>query len=433
MNHRLPICLLSAALLCAVCPPLLAQATGPRISHVPIQGGFSPDIADKYLDQRFQEAKTIVDTQRVLDDLTKNPGRYGIQPGDAALLKDKLDQAGNDPRKVLQNRDVQDIIQRVKDKYQNQPNITDDQRERFQQFVKNLPSPLPPPGKPNSPNAKPLNPPNTPATDPAKPSAESNGKPPEQPAGADPNGNPVPGPNAPAPPSPPPNLPKKEMRDIAEWLADSRLADSPAFRRMVMNLDRIHMPEGPGVAAWDRRLERFGDRFANLGSHLPDLSWPKFNSSPRGPVRRPNPLPGPLEVPDRGNQLLFVLMAMGAVALFLWAVLRRRGWVLLRRAENRWQLGPWPVRPEAVRTRDELVRAFEYLALLRFGLAACSQNHREIADHLGQSELHHRAAAERLAGLYEQARYAPPEEALPDADLAAARADLSLLAGVAAA
>ena len=32
-----------------------------------------------------------------------------------------------------------------------------------------------------------------------------------------------------------------------------------------------------------------------------------------------------------------------------------------------------------------------------------------------------------------RARYAPPDEELPDADLAAARADLSLLAGVAAA
>ena len=43
------------------------------------------------------------------------------------------------------------------------------------------------------------------------------------------------------------------------------------------------------------------------------------------------------------------------------------------------------------------------------------------------------AAAERLARLYEQAKYAPPEEPLTEAELADARGDLSYLAGVAAA
>jgi len=114
-------------------------------------------------------------------------------------------------------------------------------------------------------------------------------------------------------------------------------------------------------------------------------------------------------------------------------VFRRPGLVLLRRGDDGWRLGPWPVRPEAVRTRDELVRAFEYLALLLLGPAARTRNHEEIAAGLGEQDVSRRAAAERLAGLYEQARYAPPDEVLPDTDLAAARADLSLLAGVAAA
>jgi hypothetical protein len=35
-----------------------------------------------------------------------------------------------------------------------------------------------------------------------------------------------------------------------------------------------------------------------------------------------------------------------------------------------------------------------------------------------------------LAGLYEQARYAPPEQPLPPADIDTARDDLRLLAGV---
>ena len=78
----------------------------------------------------------------------------------------------------------------------------------------------------------------------------------------------------------------------------------------------------------------------------------------------------------------------------------------------------------------QLIQAFEYLSLLRLGRAARSWNHRVIAARLGGSGDGHRAADE-LASLYEQARYAP--EPLTDAALAAARRDLCFLAGVPAA
>jgi hypothetical protein len=87
------------------------------------------------------------------------------------------------------------------------------------------------------------------------------------------------------------------------------------------------------------------------------------------------------------------------------------------------------VQPAAVGTRYDLVRAFEYLALLRLGPAARHQNHLEIAAALGAADAGRRGAAERLASLYEQARYAPRDEDLPAVDLALARAALSLLAG----
>jgi hypothetical protein len=88
------------------------------------------------------------------------------------------------------------------------------------------------------------------------------------------------------------------------------------------------------------------------------------------------------------------------------------------------------VRPEAVRTRSELVQAFEYLALLCLGLAARSANHRDIADRLGADAPERDEAARRLAGLYEHARYAPDDEPLGDDELSTARHDLCYLAGV---
>jgi hypothetical protein len=94
------------------------------------------------------------------------------------------------------------------------------------------------------------------------------------------------------------------------------------------------------------------------------------------------------------------------------------------------------VAPGAVSNRAELVRAFEYLALLCLGPAARSRHHLDLADQIagrpsadpdGQQD-----AAWHLARLYEQARYAPDDWPLPPADLHRARRELCLLAGVAA-
>jgi hypothetical protein len=86
---------------------------------------------------------------------------------------------------------------------------------------------------------------------------------------------------------------------------------------------------------------------------------------------------------------------------------------------------------EARQTREELVRAFEHLSLLRLGRDAVHWNHVEIAGRLGEGD--RRRTAEQLAGLYEKARYAPASDPLPDAAIATARRDLCLLAGVPAA
>jgi hypothetical protein len=134
-----------------------------------------------------------------------------------------------------------------------------------------------------------------------------------------------------------------------------------------------------------------------------------------------------------------VVFGMILLALLAFAAWKLRNWFTEGDADgpiSRWRLGPWPVQPALVRTREELVRAFEYLSLLRLGKAARSWNHRQIAANLGgvtSAATECGEAAARLAQAYEHARYAPAADELPDRELEAARRDLCLLAGVAGA
>src|SRR5207244_2108340 len=107
-------------------------------------------------------------------------------------------------------------------------------------------------------------------------------------------------------------------------------------------------------------------------------------------------------------------------------------------------LGPWPVAPANITTRDDVIRAFEYLSLLWLGPPARNWNHEVIAGHLGEEHkveagppalmtwdpLAQRRAADELAALYERARYAPPGDPLPADALAVARRDLCFLPGM---
>jgi hypothetical protein len=86
-----------------------------------------------------------------------------------------------------------------------------------------------------------------------------------------------------------------------------------------------------------------------------------------------------------------------------------------------------------VATRQDLIRAFEYLSLLRLGPAARTWNHRAIAERLGAAEAERRRVAGRLATLYEQARYAPAGDPLPEGAFQEARRELGFLAGAATA
>ncbi len=124
-----------------------------------------------------------------------------------------------------------------------------------------------------------------------------------------------------------------------------------------------------------------------------------------------------------------VLVLIGAGAWTAYAAARRQ--TAAARSKD-WAPGPWPVLPSQVSTRQDLIRAFEHLAYLCLGRAARTLNHLDVASRLGRSGEDRAAAAGRLAHLYEQARYAPPNEPLPADELTAARGDLTALAGAAA-
>jgi hypothetical protein len=128
---------------------------------------------------------------------------------------------------------------------------------------------------------------------------------------------------------------------------------------------------------------------------------------------------------------LFLLLLLGLAAWVLWQT-RGLGTFGPTTEESR-RLGPWPVSPDRVATRGELVLAFEYLARKILGLPAETCHHHEVARQLAQraATSQQQDAAADLATLYEQARYTPPAETLSPEELARARQALRLLAPVA--
>jgi hypothetical protein len=131
------------------------------------------------------------------------------------------------------------------------------------------------------------------------------------------------------------------------------------------------------------------------------------------------------------NVLIVLLVVIGA-GLVTWKLMSLKHGQA-DNADDRWQLGAWPVHPSAVRTRADLVKAFEYLAVLLLGARAQTQHHLELAEELGRqstsADARRSEAARSLAHLYEIARYTPADEALAADELAEARCELSFLAG----
>jgi hypothetical protein len=131
-----------------------------------------------------------------------------------------------------------------------------------------------------------------------------------------------------------------------------------------------------------------------------------------------------------GSWLPVVLLA----AVLLGGLIWWRFWYLRDPERAGWELpeglGAWPVDPRHIATREDLVRAFEYLSVLICGMEARTWTHGTIAQALASLAFSHGETAQLLARLYELARYAPLDEPLTRDELAEARDIVCQLAGV---
>lgn len=236
----------------------------------------------------------------------------------------------------------------------------------------------------------------------------------------------------------------------AKWLLN-QVGDHPELRGIIEELARVR-PGGSGMG------DTFGDEILRkVESALPESSFwtdkvlPKLRDLPLpsfSGVKLPDVHVAPPSLPSV-NMPSFAVPAtpsfnvgygwLAVPMLFLLGVL---GWKLFQDqagrkglrwsgrsdGEESWRLGPWPVAPGSVASRADLIRAFEHLTLLKLGPEARSWNHLDIAAVLGGEVTERRQAAERLAALYERARYAPERESLPADALPSARRELVYLA-----
>jgi hypothetical protein len=235
-------------------------------------------------------------------------------------------------------------------------------------------------------------------------------------------------------------------------LANSQLSGSPAMQKAFQSLAKSSL--GKEDPKW-RKLAEAGGQFreqlsgwgksAKLdrlwpegGFHLPNVITPeRIPQLPSGGLlnRSDNSSLPRFGTPDAsaGNILTVLAWIVGMAAA---AMCLRQFWLRTEesRRERRHVLAmrrAWPVDPGRVKSREDLIRAFEHLALANLGVNAKSWNHLAIAAGLGKSaDPLRRNAALSLTDTYEQARYAPVEEPLPGELIAEARHHLSVLAGV---
>jgi hypothetical protein len=250
-----------------------------------------------------------------------------------------------------------------------------------------------------------------------------------------------------------PPLPSEQStpeEKLARWLRNNLdvhkgpLAESPAVQEALREFRRARSSAEPLADdnSWAGRFARFNQSLVKNDfwskMEMPSLGkWQRSNGSlPK--LRSPLATPSLGEMPrvgmpsakavDRGLQVLWVGLILAA-GLLVWKLLGGQVPGMKRQTRRDWKLGPWPVAPGDVGTRQDIVRAFEYLSLLKLGPAAQSRNHVELAAELGELESERSRAAERLAGIYEKARYMPANEALPLTAVVAARRELCQLAG----
>jgi hypothetical protein len=229
----------------------------------------------------------------------------------------------------------------------------------------------------------------------------------------------------------------REIVDLANRFPKDRLSaplrDSPALRKLADDLAGALHNAQPGAEGLDMQLSRWQERWESLRDWLPkdlpnvdlhgiagDIHLPSLDFDASTPLRSAAPVLGTIA------DLLPAVAIVVAVLVALVVVRTMRA----RRSEAQALaavIGPWPVAPSRVESRDQLIRAFDYLAQLRLGPRAKTWHHRAVAERLPRDP-DEQETAEKLANLYEWARYSPERAEPSPAVLAQAREQLSQLA-----
>jgi len=417
--------------------------TGSKPAHILLPGGIGDrDAAEDALLQRLRRSRDLSEVQDLLKKVGINPKDFldeDVLKGaknlkDAAELAKQFGKAGinpNDPK-------LKELIRQVKDSGK----LKKEQEDAIRRIIPDLDTPKTPPSNdPNPPDKPPMGNAPMPENQPGK------DNPPKPQDGNSPATNPgETGGSSPDPKSSPPSsLGQPSRRAERSSLFGGWLGSVGGGRGLVgemRNAVKGLLGPGTGLGNYTRNLT------SGLRAHLPGLS-----DLPLGKLARGfgNVVPDALKfrprdedrvsagLPDFSGGLSWVLLlgaVLGGAGVLLWVLVVRPRWGGWGWRDG-WRLGAWPVRPSAVRTRGDVVKAFEYLALLLLGRKVSTSHHLDIAGQLGRSQEdptgRRKNAADELAQLYELARYAPPEEWLSEDDLATARRDLGFLAGGAAA
>ncbi len=245
-----------------------------------------------------------------------------------------------------------------------------------------------------------------------------------------------------------PDVLNKWLRDWADHVDDTKVGDwlrsSPTFQKGLMDLKTLSQFDGseslwgpgqlPEHLRWTEKINlNLGDGFLTKLNNislpeLPQANLPHVNFERwRVPALHLPAVGGPRSVSIL-NVLLWVAL-IGVVVIVGWRLVSRIGSGASSDKASA-VLGPWPVDPAHIATRTQLIKGFDYAALLLIGGQARSWNHQVVARALASNSAH-TAAARELALLYEQARYTAGPEQLSEAQQVVARRHLCLLAGVA--
>jgi hypothetical protein len=439
MNKRFWLWLLLGLLF----SPGTATAQSSKQSHRDLPGGLDLSNPQEMMAQRLQELQGLHQlqdqVQELLNDADFRKQMDKFSPEDLQRLQEKmrkgegLSQDGAwkqllqqvHSRQKLDQRQI-DILKSWAERAENKPSSSKSAGTRIDDITEPAPTPTSPPPESDSPP-----------------------------------------PSPPTPTEPAPSMLDRLQEDSTKWLMENfkdvsgdvletllemgaKEGNSPLAEllRSVPQSDfsGINISEHPLVPALrtetlSRYLSGAGDFLQRqsgvwnkVGSFLqrsPLPSLPRIGGGPSVSMRTPSAAES-----DSWLPAMLSLLMLGVIVLFLC----KRGFDFKGPAgsgtDAEWRLGSWPVPPAAVATRQDVIRAFEYLALLRFGPAAAACHHRQLAERLAEQDggkPGRRQAAEMLAWLYEQARYAPDGEALSQEQLSDARHALCSLAGVTAA